>query len=101
MDEIAERVRKIGGLTLRSVGHVSKLQTIKDNNEEFVPAVDMLRELMEDNKHVAKAMREARDIADKHEDAATASILENFIDATEKRTWFLFESSRAAGNTGH
>jgi starvation-inducible DNA-binding protein len=97
-DEIAERVRKIGGTTLRSIAHIGKLQSLEDNDEAFVPATDMLRELMNDNKAVVKAMREAHEIADKHDDSATASILENFIDAAEKRTWFLFESSRAAGD---
>jgi len=98
-DEIAERVRKIGGTTLRSIGHVAKLQTIEDNDDAFVPAHDMLRELMNDNKHIAAAMREAHEIAEKHKDAATAGLLENFIDGTERRTWFLFEASRAADNT--
>jgi len=97
-DELAERVRKIGGVTLRSIGQISKLQSIKDNNEEFVEAREMLRELMNDNKHVAEAMREAHEIADEHEDVATASLLENFIDETERRTWFLFEASRGEGN---
>ena len=97
-DELAERVRKIGGVTLRSIGQISKLQSIKDNNEEFVEAREMLRELMNDNKHVAEAMREAHEIADEHEDVATASLLENFIDETERRTWFLFETSRGEGN---
>ena len=97
-DEIAERVRKIGGLTLRSISHIAKLQSIKDNNDEFVPPREMLRELMNDNKAVAKAMRDAHGLADKHEDVATASLLENFIDAAEKRTWFLFEAGRAAGD---
>ena len=97
-DEIAERVRKISGTTLRSIGHISELQSIKDNNEEFVEAREMLRELMNDNKHVAEAMREAHEIADEHEDVATASLLENFIDETERRTWFLFEASRGEGN---
>jgi len=90
-DAIAERVRKIGGTTLRSVGHVSKLQTISDNDDAFVPAHDMLRELMNDNKHIAASMRECHELAEKHEDAATAGLLENFIDGTERRTWFLFE----------
>jgi starvation-inducible DNA-binding protein len=100
-DELAERVRKIGGTTLRSISDISKHQTIKDNNEPFVDPLDMLRELMADNKAVAKAMREAHEVCDKHEDAATAGLLENFIDATERRTWFLFETSRSADNTGH
>jgi starvation-inducible DNA-binding protein len=97
-DEIAERVRKIGGATLRSIGHVAKAQSIDDNDEAFVPARDMLRELMNDNKAVVKTMRDAHGLADKHEDVATASLLETFIDAAEKRTWFLFEASRAEGD---
>ena len=100
-DELAERVRKVGGTTLRSIGHISKLQTIADNDEKFVAPGDMLRELMNDNKSVAKAMREAHELADKHEDAATAGLLETFIDATERRTWFLFEASRTADQSGH
>ena len=95
-DDIAERVRKIGGATLRSIGHISKLQTIEDNDETFVPAQEMLRELMNDNKHIAASMRECHDLAEKHEDAATAGLLETFIDGTERRTWFLFEASRTA-----
>ena len=95
-DELAERVRKSGGMTLRSIGDVAKHQTIKDNDETFVSAADMLRELMADNKAMAAAMRNAHEIADKHEDVATASLLENFIDATERRTWFLFEASRGS-----
>lgn len=97
-DELAERVRKIGGTTLRSIAHIARLQTIDDNDEAFVPANDMLRELMNDNKAVVKAMREAHELADKHNDNATASLLENFIDASEKRTWFLFEASRDGGD---
>lgn len=97
-DELAERVRKIGGATLRSIGHIGKLQTIDDNDEAFVPARDMLHELMNDNKAVVKAMRAAHELADKHDDNATASLLENFIDEAEKRTWFLFEASRNAGD---
>ena len=95
-DDLAERVRKIGGTTLRSIGQISKLQTIADNDESFVPAKKMLRELMNDNKHVAASMRECHELADKYEDVATASLLENFIDATERRTWFLFEATRGA-----
>jgi starvation-inducible DNA-binding protein len=97
-DDIAERVRKIGGTTLRSIGQISKLQTIKDNDETFVPAHEMLRELMNDNKHIAAAMRECHELCDKHDDAATAGLLENFIDGTERRTWFLFEASRAGAD---
>lgn len=97
-DDIAERVRKIGGTTVRSIGQISKLQTIKDNDESFVPAHEMLRELMNDNKQVAASMRECHELCDKHDDVASASILENFIDETERRTWFLFEASRAAAD---
>src|SRR5438132_3408673 len=97
-DQLAERVRKLGGITLRSIGQVSKLQTIKDNNEDYVPPRQMLRELMEDNKHVAAAMRKAHKIADDNEDRGTAQLLELFIDETERRTWFLFEASRQEGS---
>jgi starvation-inducible DNA-binding protein len=93
-DELAERVRKIGGATLKSIGHVATLQRIKDNDEEFVAAVDMLRELMEDNKSLTANMREAHEIADQNNDSATTSLLENFIDETERRAWFLFEATR-------
>jgi starvation-inducible DNA-binding protein len=97
-DQLAERVRKIGGSTLKSISQVSKLQTIKDNNEDYVPPREMLRELMEDNKHVASAMRKAHKLADDHEDSGTAGLLETFIDETERRTWFLFEASRQEGS---
>ena len=94
IDELAERVRKLGARTVHSIGEIAKLQTIKDNDKDFVSPGDMLRELMADNKTVIRAMRAAHDVADKHEDVATASILENFIDQTERRNWFLFEISR-------
>ena len=100
-DELAERVRKIGGRTLHSIGEIAKLQTIKDNNKDYVSPADMLTELMNDNKLVIKRMRAAHEIADKHDDVATASILENFIDAAEKRNWFLFEASRTGSGGGH
>ena len=93
--------RKIGGATLKSIGQVAKLQTIKDNNEDYVPPREMLRELMQDNKHVASAMRKAHELCEEHHDAASASLLEIYIDETEKRTWFLFEASRKADATGH
>jgi starvation-inducible DNA-binding protein len=100
-DDIAERVRKIGGTTLRSIGQISKLQGIDDNDDNFVPPVEMLRELMNDNKALIAAMREAHEIADKGEDVATTSMLENWIDEAERRTWFLFEASRRGDNSGH
>jgi starvation-inducible DNA-binding protein len=100
-DDMAERVRKIGGTTLRSIGHIAKLQTIEDNDADFVAPAMMLQELMNDNKHVAAQMRKAHDVCDEHEDIASASLIENWIDQTEKRTWFLFEAARNASNSGH
>ena len=97
-DQIAERVRKLGGVTLRSVGQIAKLQTIQDNNESYVPPREMLRELMEDNKKMVAAMRKAHKVADDKDDPATAGLLELFIDETERRTWFLFEASRREGD---
>jgi len=94
VDELAERVRKLGAKTVHSIGEIARLQTIKDNDKDYVAPGDMLIELMEDNKKVIKRMRAAHEIADKHDDVATASILENFIDGAEKRNWFLFEASR-------
>jgi len=100
-DDLAERVRKIGGTTVRSISHIQKLQTVQDNEREFVAPLDMLRELMNDNKSMMTAMREAHELADKHKDIGTAAMLETFIDGAEKRNWFLFEASRTADETGH
>ncbi len=100
-DDLAERARKIGGTTLRSIGEIAKLQRIADNDAGFVPPLEMLRELMNDNKTLVKEMREAHEVADKHEDVATTSLIETFIDQAERRTWFLFEASRKADQTGH
>jgi starvation-inducible DNA-binding protein len=100
-DDMAERVRKIGGTTLRSIGHIAKLQSIEDNDEDFVPPAEMLRELMNDNKTVAEDMRRAHEVCEEHDDPATASLIEIWLDQTEKRTWFLFEASRAATGGGH
>ena len=97
-DQLAERVRKIGGATLKSIGQVAKLKTIKDNDEDYVPPHEMLRELMEDNKHVAASIRKAHEVCDEAGDVASASLLENFIDETERRTWFLFEATRQEGS---
>ena len=96
-DQLAERVRKLGGTTVRSIGQIAKLQTIQDNNDDYVPPREMLRELMEDNKKMAAAMRKAHKLADDNEDSGTAGLLELFIDETERRTWFLFEASRQEG----
>ena len=101
IDVLAERVRKIGGTTIRSIGHIAKLQRVKDNNEEFVLPGDMLSELRADNKAQIENMRKAHKLADDHEDVATASLLEVFIDEAEKRCWFLFEASRGQDRSGH
>lgn len=100
-DEIAERVRKIGGNTLRSIGDISKKQSISDNNDDYVSPEDMLAELHADTVTTIKAMRAAHEVCDEHDDVASASLLENFIDAAEKRAWFLFETSRTGDRTGH
>jgi starvation-inducible DNA-binding protein len=93
-DPIAERVRKIGGTTLRSAGHVGRLQRIADNDADYVTPLDMLAELREDNKQLAANMRETHGLCDEHDDVATASLLEVWIDEAERRVWFLFEASR-------
>lgn len=100
-DDMAERVRKIGGVTLRSIGDISRHQSLKDNDEDFVAPVEMLRELLADNKVVAETMRKAHELCEKHEDAATASMLEIWLDETERRAWFLFEASRQPDRSGH
>jgi|SRR5665213_507179 len=96
-DQLAERMRKLGGATVRSIGQIGKLRTIKDNDENYVPPREMLRELMEDNKHMAAAMRKAHKLCDDQEDSGCAGLLEAFIDEAERRTWFLFEASRREG----
>ena len=93
-DAIAERVRKIGGTTLRSIGHIARLQRVEDNDADYVDPLDMLAELREDNIEMAKRLRETHDLCDEHNDVATASLLENWIDEAERRIWFLFEASR-------
>lgn len=96
-DPIAERVRKIGGSTIRSIGHIAKLQRMLDNDVEYVDASDMLAELRDDNKALAARMREAHNVCEEHRDVATASLIEVWIDETERRTWFLFEATRREG----
>jgi starvation-inducible DNA-binding protein len=100
-DPIAERVRKVGGVTLRSIGHISRLQRILDNDAEFVTPLDMLAELQEDNKQLASNFRAAHEVCEEHGDIATASLIEVWIDETERRAWFLFEASRNADAGGH
>ncbi len=93
-DDIAERVRKIGGTTIRSIGHISRLQRLDDNDAEFVDPGDMLSELREDNKALVLSMLAAHGLCDEANDVATASLLENWIDETQRRVWFLFEATR-------
>jgi starvation-inducible DNA-binding protein len=93
-DDIAERARKIGGTTIRSIGHIARLQRIADNDADYVTPQDMLAELRDDNKELTQRMRETHDLCDEYGDVATASLLENWIDEAERRTWFLFESTR-------
>ena len=100
-DPIAERVRKLGGSTLRSVGHIVRTQRVQDNDAEYVEPEDMLAELCEDNKMLASRLREVHGVCEKYGDIATASLIEVWIDETERRTWFLFEASRRGDSTGH
>jgi starvation-inducible DNA-binding protein len=93
-DPIAERVRKIGGLTLRSIGQISRNQRVLDNDAEYVEPLDMIAELADDNKTMAERLRETHNVCDEHRDIATASLIENWIDETERRTWFLSEIIR-------
>ncbi|MFT4048161.1 MAG: DNA starvation/stationary phase protection protein [Solimonas sp.] len=93
-DALAERVRKLGSTTLHSIGHIARLQRIKDNDADYVTPRDMLSELREDNTALLGSLRTAHDLCDEHNDIATASLIENWIDETERRVWFLFESTR-------
>ena len=93
IDVLAERVRKLGGMTIHSISHISELQTIKDDNQNYVEPEEMIEKLLHDNKHFTEHMRKAHKVCDEHEDCATTSILEIFIDEAERRTWFLFEIS--------
>jgi starvation-inducible DNA-binding protein len=99
-DAIAERARKVGGTTLRSIGHISRLQRILDNDADYVTPQDMLAELRDDNKQLTSYMRETHSLCDEYGDVASASLLEVWIDEAERRTWFLFESSRAGESSG-
>jgi len=100
-DAIAERVRKIGGLTIRSIAHISKMQRISDNDAPYVDPLDMLAELREDNLTLTKRLREAHFMCDEHRDVASASLIETWIDEAEKRTWFLYETARRGDRLGH
>ena len=96
-DDIAERVRKIGGTTIRSIGHIGRLKRVLDNDADYVTPEDMLAELRDDNRQLTSSLRETHDVCDEHGDVATASLLENWIDEAERRTWFLFEVTRNRG----
>ena len=100
-DPIAERIRKVGASTLRSIGDIGRRQRVQDNDAQYVEPVDMLAELREDNKMLAARLRVAHNVCDEHRDIATASLIEVWIDETERRTWFLFEASRKADSSGH
>ncbi len=93
IDPLAERVRRIGGTTIRSVSHVAQLQTIADSNEDFVPAEEMIRELIEDNLQMAAQQRSAIEVCDRSRDSSTSSLLQDYLDQTERRIWFLYEVS--------
>jgi starvation-inducible DNA-binding protein len=99
-DPIAERIRKVGGSTIRSIGHIARMQRVLDNDAEYVEPSDMLAELREDNKALATRLREAHNVCDEHRDIATASLIEVWIDETERRTWFLHEAGRRADSGG-
>src|SRR5271165_3150143 len=95
-DAVAERVRKVGGTTLRSIGHIGRLQRVPDNDADYVTPLDMLAELRDDNRQLVANMRETHDLCDEHGDVASASLLENWIDEGERRAWFLFETTQHA-----
>jgi len=95
-DPIAERIRKIGALTIKSIGHIARLQRVLDNDADYVDPRDMIAELADDNKMLAARLREAHNVCDEHRDVATASLIEVWIDETERRTWFLSETKRGA-----
>src|SRR5579864_688662 len=99
-DPIAERVRKLGGETVKSIGHIARLQRVLDNDAEYVEPSDMLAELRDDNKTLASRMRETHNVCEEHRDVATASLIEVWIDEAERRTWFLFEASRESDASG-
>ena len=99
-DPIAERVRKLGRGTLRSIGQIAGMQRIRDNDADYVEPSDMLAELREDNKSLTMRLREVHDLCDEHRDVASASLIENWIDETERRTWFLFEAGRRGSSGG-
>ncbi len=99
IDIMAERVRRIGGMTIRSISHIAHLQTIADDNDDFVPAGEMVKRLLEDNGHIARKIREAIAVCEKQRDSATSNALQEILDETERRKWFLFEVMQGVKNT--
>jgi starvation-inducible DNA-binding protein len=99
-DPIAERIRKVGGSTLKSIGHIARLQRVSDNDADYVGPRDMLAELAGDNRSLAAGLREVHNVCDEHRDVASASLIEVWIDETERRAWFLFESTRNGSDRG-
>src|SRR3982075_868807 len=100
-DPIAERVRKLGGITIRSIGQIARTQRVLDNDADYVEPSDMLAELREDNKTLTSSLRQAHNVCNEHGDIATASLIEIWVDETERRTWFLFEAGRHGDSSGH
>jgi starvation-inducible DNA-binding protein len=99
IDIMAERVRRVGGTTIRSISHIGQLQTIEDDNDDFVPAGQMIKRLMDDNAHIAQQIRAAIEVCDKHRDSASSNALQEILDETERRKWFLFEIMQGQSNT--
>jgi len=93
-DEMAERARKLGGTSLRSIGDIARHQRLQDNNAEDISAQQMLLELLEDNRQITRSLRHTHEVCDRHNDVATASLIENWIDQAERRTWFLLETAK-------
>jgi starvation-inducible DNA-binding protein len=98
VDPLAERVRRIGGMTIRSIAHIHQLQTITDDNQDYVPPDKMIQELIKDNRHIAEQQRAAIEICDKNRDSATSNALQEILNQTEKRIWFLYEISAGGKN---
>jgi starvation-inducible DNA-binding protein len=99
IDTMAERVRRVGGTTIRSISHIGQLQTIDDDNDDFVPAGQMVKRLMDDNAHIAQMIRAAIEVCDKNRDSASSNALQEILDETERRKWFLFEIMQGQSNT--
>ncbi len=99
IDLLAERVRRVGGTTIRSISHIGQMQTISDDNDDFVPAGEMVQRLLQDNAHLVKTQRAAHAVCEKSHDVATSSLLETLIDESERRKWFLFEITQGMNNT--